>query len=114
MNEKIGVKKLGEELKMKGLEDSTAYLFIQGHTLFENVVLMILKPLCRMLQKEHEEKIKTFLGHNKQEMVKNLNQYKNQMGKIENILTHHTAFKTCFLYKKIEDDITLFLESIQK
>lgn len=112
LNEKNEVKVLADTLKKKGLEAENTYLFIQGHTIFENVVLMLLKPLCRLLKKEHEEKIKMLLIGNEKEMVKNLKHYKNQVGKVEIALANNSAFTQCFLYEYIKQDIHFYIENL--
>lgn len=99
-----------QQLRPSGLNEDTAYLFINGHTLFDNVVLMILKPLCRKLRKKKIQEISINAQH--QEESKNqINHYKNKCKNIKDVLSTNTNFKTCFLYQKIKQDLDLYIQN---
>ena len=55
---------LGDELKAYGLNSENAYLFIHGHTIFDNFVLMFLKPQCNLLMRMKEQNIKNLAKDN--------------------------------------------------
>lgn len=97
------VSNLGESLKTQGLNQENAYLFIQGHTICDNVALMLLKPICRALKTEWLSQIKN-LANDKSESTTNINYYENKVGKVDNevikILSNNTEFKHCFLYTR--------------
>lgn len=102
------IKKVGEQLKDLGVNSDNTYLFSQGHTIKDNVVLMFLKPLCRELIKERENEIK----NNAKTAIEQANQfghYKNQIIDIEKILNSNTEYKSCFLYHKIQDDLNKYI-----
>jgi hypothetical protein len=80
--QKAEVLLLGNKLKKLGLEKENACLFLQGHTIFDNVVLMLLKSVCKALKHEKEESIKSLAKHDK-EKIEKLNQYQNQVGKLD-------------------------------
>lgn len=101
------VEELGKELLPLGLVPENAYLFIQGHTLFENVVLMFLKSLCKSLKNDTIVNIKSS-PENKAE----LNHYLNKIRKIEDVLSNNTEFKECFLFEKIQQDIEGYIKTI--
>jgi len=103
--------KLKEE---KDLNPENAYLFIQGHTLFDNVVLMILKSVCNVLRIEHEAKIKTLSKHN-QDLETNMNYYHNQLKKnnIEFLLANNNDYEDCFLFDKLKLDIIQYLDKLK-
>ncbi|MDM8568275.1 DUF4435 domain-containing protein [Thiotrichales bacterium HSG1] len=100
------IERFGEELKSCGLTKENAYLYIQGHTIFKNIVLMLLKPVCNELKKEKESEIK-------KESKNEINAYLNKVGhldtKIETLLSNNTNFESCFLFKKIEKDIENYI-----
>jgi hypothetical protein len=48
---------LRAELLNMGLTPETTYLFMQGHSVFENVVMPLLTPVCTLLRKEREREI---------------------------------------------------------
>ena len=102
------VKKLAEQLELLGVNANNTYLFMQGHTVKDNVVLMFLKPLCRELIKERENEIK----NNAKTAIEHANQfghYKNQIIDIETVLNSNTEYKSCFLYHKIQDDLNKYI-----
>ncbi len=107
------VKKLGTSLLELGLNQENAYLFIQGHTIFDNVVLMFLKPICKQLKTEHEITIKKSAKH-EAERTYSMNQYHNQikMNKVEVLLSNNTEFKQIFLYQKIKSDLEHYINNL--
>lgn len=102
---------VANQLKSRGLDRDNSYLFIHGHTLYDNVILMFMKPICRMLKDEKMEEIKR-LSKNDQELKNQLGQYKNVVGKadIATTLAKNYEFKNCFLFNKIEDDIRNYIK----
>ncbi len=106
---------LGKQLKGLGLEKDNAYLFVQGHTIFDNVVLMLLKAICKELKHEKEETIKALAKHDA-EKVNNLNRYQKQVGKIDEsvakILANNTKFENCFLFAKLKQDIANYMSKL--
>jgi hypothetical protein len=92
-----------EQLAKRGLTPETAYLFIQGHTLYNEVVLPLLIPICRALQDERRDKIKQQAQHEQEKRQKDEN-YRNSTLTLHAVLNHHYEFKDCFLYEKIRAD----------
>lgn len=108
------VKYLGENLEKLGLNRENAYLFVQGHTIFDNVVLMLLKPLCNLLRSENRAKIKG-IAKSKAQEKEVLNRYQNIVENLkpETILLANTEFKNCFLFSKIKQDIERYIVELQ-
>jgi hypothetical protein len=102
---------VAHQLKSRGLDRDNSYLFIHGHTLYDNVILMFMKPICRILKDERMEEIKR-LSKSDQELKNQLGQYKNVVAKadIATTLAKNYEFKNCFLFKKIKDDIINYIE----
>jgi len=99
-----------ESLKSSGLVESNTYLFMQGHILYKNVVLMLLKPVYSTLVQAQEEKIRELSGQETEEVRRNRNKaYRNSTHKIETLLSTNDKFQDCFLFKKIEHDIEGYL-----
>jgi hypothetical protein len=103
-----------DQLKEYGLTNENSYLFIQGHTIYDNVVSMFIKSICNELKKERIAEIKNSLTD---ENVKNhkTNEYIKSVGRIndtvETVLFNNDKFEECFLFKKIEDDINAYLKA---
>jgi len=104
------VELLSKELRELGLSEDDAYLFMHGHTLFDNVVLMVLKPLCRKLKKEKEQEIRK-KAKDSQEINNEIKYYKSQIQEVDKVLSTNTNFKTCSLYQKIKQDLDLYIQN---
>lgn len=102
------VNALGVELKQLGLQSDTAYLFIQGHHIMDNVVMKILIPVCTVLRREREQEIKKLAGHNEQ-FRNELTCYQNSQVNVEVMLKKNNAYRTLFLHQWLRDDIMDFL-----
>jgi hypothetical protein len=109
---------LANQLTSRGLERNNCYLFIHGHTLYDNVILMFMKPICRILKNEKIDEIKR-LSKSTQEWDNQLNKYNNDVGKqkidtiVETTLAKNDKFKDfkdCFLFQKIKDDIINYIK----
>ena len=107
------VEALSEKLKPLGVNEDNTYLFAQGHTIKDNVILMFLKPIFSHLKKEKEDEIKAKAKHN-EELLNQLALYKNQVIPIDNVLNTNTAFKSCFLYQKLHADLTRYVEQFKE
>jgi len=103
---------LSKQLNELGLNEDTAYLFMNGHTLFNNVVLIILKTLCDKLRKEKIHEIRTKAQHTK-ELKNQTDHYRNKAKKDgeKEVLATNTDFKPCFLYQKIKQDLDLYIQN---
>ena len=100
---------LRTELQEKlGLTPDTTYLYIQGHTLFENVVTPLLEPICAMLRKEREREIKELAVHAKQRQCE-LSSYQHSVMPIDVVLKKNTAFKDAPQFEHIRARIEQLL-----
>lgn len=100
---------LRTELQEKlGVTPETTYLYIQGHTLFENVVTPLLEPICTMLRKEREREIRELAMHAKQRQCE-LSGYQHSVMPVEIVLKKNTAFKDAPQMQQVRDRIEHFL-----
>lgn len=109
----IGTKLIEESkelLASMGLVSENTYLFIQGHTLFDNVVMMFLQNVFNTLKKNKYKELAN-LGETNPELANNRrNAYKNDTQvDISTQLKKHKYFGDCFLMEKIKSDIQFFL-----
>ena len=91
---------LKQELRELGITPETTYLYIQGHTLFENVVLPLLEPICTQLRKEREREIKALAVHAKQRQCE-LSSYQHSVMAIDLVLKKNTAFKEAAPFQRV-------------
>ncbi len=94
-------------LKNLGVTEQNTYLFIQGHTLYDNVVTMILKPIEKRLKSLQYDKISKQKKDN-EEANNRRNQYKKSVVDVELVLRNNTDYYNCFLMDKIIRDIQNF------
>lgn len=97
------------DLLSLGLTPDTTYLYIQGHTLLENVVLPLLTPICTMLRKEREREIKQLACHATQRQNE-LSSYQHSQMPIELVLRRNTYFKSAQPYQQIRENIQHILK----
>ncbi len=102
-----------KQFECLGLFSTKTYLFIHGHTLYENVIQMFLKPICKALINDHKSKIKGLAKH-ETEASNSLKNYNNLVGRLDDkitaILSSNNKFEDCFLYQKIQDDIEAYIK----
>lgn len=106
---------LKNELSNLGLEKQNTYLFIQGHTLFRNVVMQFLKPLYNRIistsrTQFHSEIRNTSDNKKKENIDNNLRHYEKLLTPIKIALSNHKYFDNCPFAEKIFNDIDLFLD----
>jgi prefoldin subunit 5 len=105
------VENLKTELKNLDVNPENTYLFIQGHAVEDNFVLMFMNPLHLSLKKEYENSIRT-LAKNSNEIAQEINHYNNKISEPKEVLKTNTEYKSCFLYQKIKTDLDQFIQTI--
>ena len=110
-NPLMDIYSIAEELKKLGVNEENTYLFVKGHIVYDNVVLMFLKPLDKFLKNEKFQEFKASTV-DKTILTEKIKQYKAQITDIEDALRMNTNYYSCFLMKKIERDVEIYLASI--
>lgn len=101
--------KVKQKMRDLGVTPDTTYLYIQGHTLFENVVMPLLEPICSMLRKEREREIKQLAVHNQQRQCE-LSAYQHAVTSIDAVLKKNTDFKDAPPFQLVKDAIQRVVE----
>lgn len=102
---------LGVELNSLGLTPDNTYLYIQGHHIFDNVVMKLLDPVCKILRKQREREIHDLAEHGKQ-LYNELTSYEHSQSTLELMLKKNTGFKRAPQYQKMRGDLEHLLELI--
>lgn len=102
---------LRDELLALGLTPDTTYLYIQGHTLFEGVVLPLLAPICTLLRKEREAEIKRLACHDVQRQNE-LSCYQHSQSPIDVMLRKGTGFMQSAPFQRLRADLEAFIETL--
>ncbi|MBQ6653647.1 MAG: DUF4435 domain-containing protein [Prevotella sp.] len=99
---------LKEELKQLGVTPDTTYLYIQGHHLFDKVVMPMLKKVCEKLIRQREEEIRRQSQHTMQQRNE-LSCYQRSLGNIEFALKKNLGYFRSDPVSHIQADLTSLL-----
>lgn len=102
---------LRAELLNMGLTPDTTYLFMQGHSVFENVVMPLLTPVCTLLRKEREREIVKLAEHEIQRQNE-LACYQHSQAPVDDMLRKNTGFRTSKPYEWLSEDIKRLMEEV--
>ena len=104
---------LRDQLLGMGLTPETCYLYMQGHTLFENVVMSVLSPICTLLRKEREKEINSLAGHATQRQNE-LSSYQHSQSPVDEMLRKGTGYKECPPYQWLKADIIRLIGEVER
>lgn len=102
---------LRQELLDMGLTPETCYLYMQGHTLFENVVMPVLAPICTLLRKEREKEINSLAGHSVQRQNE-LSCYQHSQSPVDLMLRKSVGYKESAPYQSLRADIMRLIADV--
>lgn len=105
------VEKIGKEIESTGIDPNNTYLFMQGHTLMDNVVLITLHAVCDAMREMTAQRIAA--GTKQGVSLKNeLSNYDNSLRNVREVLLDNEQYKDCFLYKKLQQDIEQYIKKL--
>ena len=100
-------------LRSKGVEPELTYLFMHGHTLMDNVVMVILSDVCEKLRQMSIAKI--ICSSKEGIALKNeMSNYKNTLRSIRDVLLDNENYTACPLYELLKNDIQRFISKYAK
>ena len=97
-----------DDLNRLGVEPSNTYLYIQGHHLFDHVVVPIMDKVCGRLYREREQEIGEQSVHSMQYQTE-ISSYKNSVGDITAMLKKNMGYAMSPQFKNIMNDVDEFL-----
>lgn len=101
---------LKDELKQLGVTPQTTYLFIQGHHLFDNVVVPILNKVCEVLIRERQQEINHKAVHVTQR-YNELASYSHSVEDVIPMLRRNTGYRHSEPFICLQSDVRHFLQS---
>ena len=110
-NAKDSYLKLKDDLRRLGVTPDTTYLYIQGHHLFNKVVLPMLNKVCSRLIRERENEISYQSLHYTQRRNE-LSCYSNSVGDIASMLKKNTGYLSSEPFARIQADVKRFVNAI--
>ncbi len=102
-----------EDIKRLGVTPSTTYLYIQGHHLFNKVVLPMMSKICDKLVREKESEIARQSVHGTQRRNE-LSCYSNSVEDIIPMLKKNAGFMRSPQYRSIKADLERFVQELDK
>lgn len=101
----------GRHIRQFDVYPENVYLFMQGHTLLDNVVLILLHAVCERLRDMTISRITS--GTKQGISLKNeLSNYNNSLRNVREVLLDNEQYKECFLYKKLKQDIQNYVQRL--
>ena len=93
----------------KGVTPDNTYLYMHGHTLMDNVVMVILNTVCDRLRQMSVAKINS----SKKEglsLRNEMSNYMNSLRSIRDVLLDNENYTSCPLYKQLKEDIQSYID----
>ena len=100
-----------EDLKRLGVTADTTYLYIQGHHLFDKVVVPMLENVCSILVKERQQEIARQSVHGTQ-CRNELSCYANSIGNVTMMLKKNYGYLRSEVLARIRADISSYIEKL--
>ncbi|MBR1687249.1 MAG: DUF4435 domain-containing protein [Prevotella sp.] len=97
-----------EDIRALGVTPQTTYLYMQGHKLFDNVVVPILSKVCNRLRLERQEEIQRTATHYTQRRNE-LSCYEHSLQDIRQMLKKHTGYMQSPEFRRVLDDVERYL-----
>ena len=99
-----------QDIEQLGVTPSTTYLYIQGHHLFDNVVVPALKKVCNKLMDDREQEIHRNARHIVQQRNE-LSSYNKSIESIVSMLRRNVNYANCEPYIRLQTDLAHFLDN---
>jgi hypothetical protein len=93
-----------ESIKRLGVTPQTTYLYVQGHHLFDSVVVPILNKVCNLLRQERQDEIARTARHHTQQRNE-MSCYEHSLQDIRQMLKKNTGYQQSPHYRQIVQDI---------
>ncbi len=107
----IDLQAIAQELTPLGVTRENTYLFIHGHTVYQSLVLILLKRIIKTLQDHKRAEFKQYTSDNKQLLSQKQREYSNQIRDVETLLDTNTDYDSCFLMRHIQRDVESYLHA---
>ena len=97
-------------LRELGILPSETYMYIQGHHLFDKVVVPLVKKVCNTLVRERERDISRQSVHATQQRNE-LSCYSSSVGSVEYSLRRNVGYVASEQYRRIVSDLERFFNN---
>lgn len=97
------------DIRALGITPQTTYLYIQGHHLFDVIVVPMLTKVCNQLRQERETEIYHTSIHRTQ-MRNELSCYENSITDVRSMLRRNVGYSSCPEFIRLQEEVQAFLE----
>lgn len=111
-NNKEEYLKTRESIKSLGVTPQTTYLYIQGHHLFDNVVVPILNKVCNRLRQERQDEISRTARHFTQRQNE-MSCYEHSVLDIRQTLKKNMGYILSEQFRRIQRDLEQYLTKVR-
>ncbi|MFI3316542.1 MAG: DUF4435 domain-containing protein [Rikenellaceae bacterium] len=102
------IKKFERTIIQRGVTPQTTYLYMHGHTLMDNVVMIALNAVCEKLRQLSTARI--INSSKKGTAFKNeINNYTNSLRSIKDVLLDNENYTKCPLFKALRADLARYI-----
>ena len=105
--------KTKESVKDLGVTPQTTYLYIQGHHLFDNVVVPILDKVCNRLRQERQDEIYRTARHHMQRQNE-MSCYEHSLLDIRQTLKKNVGYRQSPHFQQIQLDVEQYFTTARK
>ena len=112
-NEKRSYQQVEASLTTLGVTPDNTYMYIQGHHLFDKVVVPMLSKVCEKLVRQRQSEIARESVHGTQRRNE-LSCYTNSLTDITSMLKKNAGFMRSPQFHQIEKDLKTFVENCNK
>ncbi len=102
-----------EDVRRLGVTPQTTYLYIQGHSLFDNVIVPILNKVCNLLRQERQNEISRTAVHYTQRQNE-MSCYEHSLQDIRQMLKKNIGYMFSPPFQRILSDLDNFLNTKQE
>ncbi len=97
-----------ESIESRGVTAESCYLYMHGHTLMDNVVMVVLNAVCERLRQMVHARI---VASSKQgtALRNEISNYNNTQRSIRDVLLDNENYTSCPLFRRLHEDIELFI-----
>ncbi len=106
------INSLTQEMQSLGVTPQNTYLYIQGHHLFDNIVVPLITKVCASLRHQREEEIRHNAIHITQ-MNNELSSYRHSMQDVRAMLRRNSNYSSCPEFQRLRADFLQFLKGLQ-
>ena len=106
------IETFGRQIERFGVKSDNVYFFMQGHTLLDNVVLIVLNAVCERLRDMTIERI-TQSTKQGLSLKNELSNYNNSLRNVREVLLDNEQYKECFLYQQLRQQIEAYVRRME-